>query len=293
MWVSLTLLLYLILLIILLKRIKEMKLKYKVFILIYNLVLGFGFLYFLENTFKVSQKIMAKQTSPLTITEQRVQDYKIRVLEPKIFPIKDSVLLDAPLIRQYPELPRGCEVTSLAMLLQFANVNVGKMQLAREIEKDQTPYTIKEGNIYWGDPNKGFLGDMYSFDNPGYGVYHKPIKNLANKYLPGQVVNLTGKSFQELKVYLSQDIPIWVITNTTFKKLPNSSFQTIVTPTGEKVNITYKEHSVLVTGYDQEYVYINEPIAGEKNKKVSLNEFVEAWEQMGSQAISYLPSNYQ
>ncbi|RUQ24224.1 hypothetical protein ELQ35_21975 [Peribacillus cavernae] len=40
---------------------------------------------------------------------------------------------------QYPELPRGCEVTSLAMLLHYYDVKVSKMELADKVKKDPTP----------------------------------------------------------------------------------------------------------------------------------------------------------
>lgn len=206
-----------------------------------------------------------------------------------IIKMKDKVLIDAPIINQMPELPRGCEVTSLAMLLKHANVDVDKMVLAKEVKKDPTPYKVKNGVITFGHPNYGFVGDMYSFENPGLGVYHKPIKELAEQYLPGRVIDLTGSEFSELKIHLSDNRPIWVIINTAYKKLPDRYFQTWQTPHGE-VKITYKEHSVLVTGYDENYVYFNDPLTGEKNRKVDIKGFEDAWIQMGRQAITYFPN---
>ncbi|WP_311316058.1 C39 family peptidase [Cytobacillus oceanisediminis] len=202
--------------------------------------------------------------------------------------IKDRVLLDAPIIKQFPELPRGCEVTSLAMLLQYKGIKTNKITLANNIKKNSVPLKKESGKIFWGDPNEGFVGDMYSYKNPGYGVYHKPIRELAEKYIPGQIIDLTGRDFVELQAYLSLGIPIWIITNTTYNELPDSAFVKWFTPNGE-IKITYKEHSVLITGYDEKAIYFNDPIDGMKNKLISKGEFLAAWKQMGSQAVTYLP----
>jgi uncharacterized protein YvpB len=207
--------------------------------------------------------------------------------DPVIIKIEDKILIDAVVISQFPQLPRGCEVTSLAMLLSHAGVQADKLTLAQEIKKTDVPYEKKNGKIYFGHPNEGFVGDMYSHNNPGLGVYHKPIKELAEKYMPGRIKDLTGSDFSELKTHLSDKRPVWVITNTTYQKLSKDYFETWHTPSG-KIDITYKEHSVLLTGYDQSYVYFNDPLTGEKNKKAPIEQFQEAWEQMGSQAITYL-----
>jgi uncharacterized protein YvpB len=205
-----------------------------------------------------------------------------------IISIKEQVHLDVPVISQIPELPRGCEVTSLAMLLNDSGVKVDKMELADKVKKDPTPQTITNGQIHFGNPNDGFVGNMYNYREPGFGVYHKPVADLADKYLPGKVNDLTASDFQELKYYLSDGRPIWVITNTSYKKLDDRLFQTWDTPSG-KVRITFKEHSVLLTGYDLQFVYFNDPLTGEKNKKAPIKDFEESWVQMGSQAITYIP----
>jgi uncharacterized protein YvpB len=198
------------------------------------------------------------------------------------------MLLDIPAVSQMPQLPRGCEVTSLAMLLNHAGIKVDKMELAEKIKKEPTPKTVTNGNIRFGNPNDGFVGSMYSTGQPGYGVYHGPIAELADSYLPGRIKDVTNSDFEELKIYLSEGRPVWVITNTLFQKLEDRQFNTWDTPSG-KVNITSKEHSVLLTGYDQQFVYFNDPLTGEKNKKAPIADFKESWVQMGSQAITYLP----
>jgi uncharacterized protein YvpB len=198
---------------------------------------------------------------------------------------KKTVKLHVPFTRQYPELPRGCEVTSLAMLFSYNKKNISKLTLASEIKKDTTKKFVKNGQIYFGNPNEGYVGNMYSLSHPGYGVYVKPIETLTKKYFPNTTINLTGKRFEDLKFFISKGNPVWVITNTTFKKLPTSEFETWNTKQG-KINITYKEHSVIVTGYDSNYVYINDPLAERPNKKVPKQNFIDAWVQMGSQALT-------
>jgi uncharacterized protein YvpB len=191
---------------------------------------------------------------------------------------------DVPLIYQMPELERGCEVTSLAMMLGYAGASVDKMTLAEQIKKDPTSFQYQNGTVFYGNPDTGFVGDIYSFDHSGYGVYHAPIKELAEAYLPGRIVDLTGASLSDVLFMISQDKPVWVVTNTDYEELPDSEWRTWDTPEGE-VTITYKEHSVLITGYDDSYIYFNDPLGAEN--KAPRDAFERAWDQIGKQAISY------
>ncbi|WP_462409495.1 C39 family peptidase [Neobacillus sp. Marseille-QA0830] len=192
------------------------------------------------------------------------------------------VINDVPLVQQMPELSRGCEVTSLTMMLQYAGVSIDKLTLAKEITT--VPFRYQSG--LKGNPNDGFVGNIYTFNKSGYAVYHGPIADLAEKYLPGKIVDLSGQSIDSVYEMVKQGSPVWVITNSRFSSLPDSEFSTWSTPSGQ-VKITYREHSVLIVGYDDTYVYINDPLAEQPYKAVSRANFEASWTQMGSQAISY------
>ncbi len=197
-----------------------------------------------------------------------------------------SAVLDVPLILQNPELNRGCEVTSLAMILQYAGIDVDKMTLASQIDK--VPYL--ENGLH-GNPYDGFVGDMYTFKNPGYGVYHGPVERLADSYYPDAILDLTGQSFDFLLTgHVANGRPVWVITNALFHALDASEFETWHTKDGD-VQITWQEHSVVITGFDDTSVYINDPLDADngKNKKLNRADFQAAWEQMGRQAITVFP----
>lgn len=204
--------------------------------------------------------------------------------EPKV---NQEICLNVPLIMQLPELPRGCEVTSLAMIMNYAGINIDKMTLAKEVKKESTPYKEENGRIKAGNPYEGFVGDMYDKNNFGYGVYHGPIAELAEQYCGDKVVDLTGLNFEEVIYILGKGYPIWIITNTTYNQLDDSKFSIWHTPTGI-VKITYSLHSVVITGVSEDTIYINDPFSSVKNIACDKEAFKKAWEQMGNQAIVIL-----
>ena len=197
-------------------------------------------------------------------------------------------IYNVPSLGQYPELFRGCEVTSLTMLLNYKGIKVNKLELAEKIIKEPFKFTLKDDIEYTGNPHQGFVGDIYSRENDGYGVYNEPINELLKEYIGGEALNLTGASFQDLYYYISKNRPVLVIINTRFKPLPEAEFEYFKTTRGN-LKITYREHSVLVTGYDSEYIYYNDPMYPGITHKKPKNEFIQAWEQMGKQATTYVP----
>jgi uncharacterized protein YvpB len=228
-----------------------------------------GFVFFSNSRETISSKIEVNTA----VVEEKILSEQTNVSEDH--KIAEEMQLDVPLLNQMdsPRLYNGCEVTSLAMILNYKGISVTKNQLAQEITRVPLQYSNGEN----GNPNTGFVGNME--DGPGLGVYHQPIFELAQKYL--HAADLTNTSFDQLIEEVANGNPVWVITTSTFA--PVSAVETWQTPEGT-VDITYNMHSVVITGYDSTNIYINNPY-GTKNQKVDRESFIQAWEQMGKQAV--------
>jgi uncharacterized protein YvpB len=189
------------------------------------------------------------------------------------------IIFNVPLLTQTPELARGCETASLCMLLNYYGVKVTKLELAQKINKEPPITGYANGSEICGNPNKGFVGDMYELKNFGYGVYAAPVLALANNYIAAEAL----RDFSEIISRVKKNHPVWAIVNAEYKKLSEYDFYEWQTNEG-KIKITYKEHSVLITGFDKDYIYFNDPLG--LNNKSPRKDFIDAWEQMGRQAVS-------
>ncbi|PWK13462.1 C39 family peptidase [Tumebacillus permanentifrigoris] len=195
-----------------------------------------------------------------------------------------SVILPVPILQQRPELYNGCEVTSLAMLLNYAGQPVSKLELARKIRKDPTPEVVDSAGrtVRWGNPELGFVGDVTG-NRRGYSVYHGPIADLLDQYLPDRAVDLTRASFDNVLDTLATGKPIVVWVTEEFA--PTNDWVTWDSPSG-RVRATFREHCVLLTGYDANQLTLNDPLDGTR-KQVDRANFQRAWEQLGQQAVTY------
>ncbi len=222
-----------------------------------------------------------------------------RVFTPKGSPyptaasaLPTSYLIRVPAKDQYPQLPNGCEVTSLAMLMTAVGHPVSKMTLAHEMPVDPTKlvltsYTTSNGQVvhkvqYWGNPNVGFVGSVYQAGY-GYGIYNGPMARFLNRLLPGRAENLTDQPFSASLRQVAEGIPVEAWTTTTFQ--PTTDWVTWRSPEG-LVHATPWEHAVLIVGYAPGYLYINNPLNGEAAQKVAEAPFIEAWKQLGEQALT-------
>jgi uncharacterized protein YvpB len=170
-------------------------------------------------------------------------------------------------------------------ILQTRCVRRGSIDVGRrEVKKDTEPLVQRNGDIKrWGDPNKGFVGDMTG-KRKGFAVYNKPLEELLRRYVGERAVNLTGQSYEALldSVAAGKPVVIWVTGDFT---LPTEweSWQ----KDGKKIVTPFDEHAVLLVGYDDRFAYVNDPLSGVKRQRVQHVALRKSWVALGKQAITY------
>ncbi len=190
-----------------------------------------------------------------------------------------------PTIKQYPELPTGCEATALTILLRYSGVNVSKEEVANKIPRVTLPHSIN-GRTYGKHPNDGFIGNPFS--KSSYGVYSKPILDTVEYYLPNRGESLTGKGFDEILDVVKKGRPvmIWATINMINVSYTSSWYL----EDGSLFKWPNNEHAVVVIGYDDNWVYISDPYSGTE-KKYRKEVVANRYNTLGKQAIAILPES--
>ncbi len=200
--------------------------------------------------------------------DPRYRSVPVSVTVPSKLPAGRAVL-KAPLIRQLPELPTGCEITSLAMAINYYGIKIKKTALADSF--------LEKGEYRQSDFRKVFVGNPR--EQKAYGCYADVIVNSAHKYLSTiktrsfKVINLTGCGPETLYSYIDMGFP--VIVWATGRMNPVTEGPTWTDKeTGKTITWLGNEHCLLLTGYDLElgYVYMNDPLYGTAAYKTDLFE---------------------
>ena len=160
-----------------------------------------------------------------------------------------AVYNDAEVISQLPELPTGCEITAVTMMLRYAGYDVNKVQLANIMPRSNN-----------GD--YGFVGNPFS--PSGWWIFPTGIAPVVNRFV-GHHEIMTGASMQRIQDKLKQGhlVVAWVANVNGF------------------VN-----HALALTGYDASRLFYNNPWTGRK-ESMTYGEFYQHWNADKQRAISY------
>jgi len=162
-----------------------------------------------------------------------------------------GVILDVPNISQLPELPTGCEITSVTQMVVFAGSKTSKTAMANAM-----PYHS------W-NPDLGFVGNPYLWS--GWTIYPPALMNLV-KQQTGSSKNMTGSTISTLKAQLDKGRPIVVWVGGFYG---------------------FGVHALVLTGYEGDYFYYNDCWSGQKNAVMTQSYFLSCWSMIGWRALSY------
>lgn len=166
-----------------------------------------------------------------------------------------SHIIELTSICQYPELPTGCEVTSLAMVLNYYNVDCDKCEISDN-------YLIK-GDVGTVDFHQAFEGDPR--DEYSYGCYANVIVETANRIISEKGAFLSVKDFtdtplEELYSFIDKDIPV-IVWGT--QDCQEGHFSVTWNVNGQDLTWFTPEHCMVLVGYDQNSVWVADPIYGD------------------------------
>lgn len=214
------------------------------------------------------------------VTNKESDDLESKNNDKKVLPVSN--------ILQKPELPTGCEITALTILLNHYGFDVDKLTMAREYLPKLDFYS--NGGVYYGaDFKTTFPGDPERELN-SYGCYAGCIKTAANSYLSSvgseySGKNTTGSDLESLlHSYIDKDVPvlIWITSDNL-----HESYLTDIwtTPEGEQVQWLAYEHCVVLTGYDKtsDVIYVSDPLVG--NTYYDRTMIEKRFKEMGKQSL--------
>ncbi|SDL92252.1 C39 family peptidase [Sediminibacillus halophilus] len=186
-----------------------------------------------------------------------------------------------PVFDQYPELPTGCESTALAMLLNWGGVDISKFEIVERLPKGSKVREI-DGQAVGANPDFQFVGDPYS-EEGSFGVFEGPILHTIDQIMPGRAVDLTGKSFQTILDVIQTGKPVMAWTTINQQKTYHSI--SWVDEEGEQIDWYRYEHAVVIVGFDEDHVIVNDPYTGQE-EVYDRELFKENWRSMGRRSVT-------
>lgn len=199
---------------------------------------------------------------------------------------RGTQLTDFDIIEQYPELPTGCEITALTMVLNYYGYRVNKVTMALDyMPKVQAEfYRSEDGRLMGPDLENFFVGDPT--EETGYICGTGAIVTAANQYLADVGSDLTVaamKNAQPEKLYdlIDQGTPvvIWCTINMEDRAETDGWYR----EDGTYMEWSTNDHGAVLIGYDEDTVTVADPIYSRIT--VSRDQFEKVFAERGGQCV--------
>ena len=163
--------------------------------------------------------------------------------------------MDIEYILQNPELPTGCESTSLAIVLRYLGYDVDKMIIANNY--------LPKGQYGINDPEYFFVGDPTS--EHGFGCYAPAIEYAANCYLKDNdsdyfAKDISGSDMKCLmKLIYKNRTPVIFWGSISMTPITEGVTWNI---NGRNVTWRSNNHCLVLIGWDETSYIFSDPLIG-------------------------------
>lgn len=206
-----------------------------------------------------------------------------------------SQFLDVPYMNQNPKYPNGCESASAVMLLNYFNIDISLEEFINNYLVKDKVYE-KNGKRYGPNPQLSYAGNPST--SRGWGAYEPVIINAIKKVLTTK--NLTKEfevrgseqkfSLNELARYY-EGVPFIIWVTSDYSEV-TQLYKWYSYDNKKLYTYAKNEHVVVLTGIDENYYYINDPLT-KKNVPVKKEVLEKSFDSMGRQYIGIFPkTNY-
>ncbi|MGD9559657.1 MAG: C39 family peptidase [Oscillospiraceae bacterium] len=253
------------------------------------LCLGFGAFVFFALWGADTVANAAKDPPPFTKAQPAANAQALRLPEASSEAPADGAT-SALCILQNPELPNGCEATSLAMALNHWGFAADKMDIAYNYIPRED-FAIGEAGSFGPDPHAAYAGDPGS--SFGFYCLAAPVAEGANRYLQAQQSHLvaqdvSGADQATLEGYLNAGQPVifWMtLDGGNAAYAPRFRWQL---PNGEEYRPFSNLHCVLLTGHGNGLYHLLDPLVGPAS--VDSAAAFESYLGLGANAVVITPA---
>lgn len=196
--------------------------------------------------------------------------------------------VSAPKISQNPKYPNGCEAASAVMLLNYYGIEITLEEFINNYLIKEKVYE-KDGKRYGPNPADYYAGDPEN-EKRGWGCFEpviahsiqKVIKDRKKENIETYIIRSDGK--EALSSYATFSTPFMIWTTINYEEVQEIyewfSYDSQYTYTYPK-----NSHTVLITGVDENYYYVNDPLKEEKNIPIKKEQLEKSFDSMGRQMI--------
>ena len=177
----------------------------------------------------------------------------------------------------------SCEAAALKAILNYEKIVVQEDDIIKHMPIDPTIRTT----AIWGDPDKGFVGDIYGKNaNVSYGIHWPGLQKVSQHWGLSKAGKASNSSVLVKYIQKNKPVIVWVVSENASGK--DLSWKT---PSGKLIKAVEGEHTIVVYGFrgppeKPSGFYFMDPSMGFTFK--STKEFEKNWKRLGNSYLTMI-----